>query len=1258
MGNCKRQSTKEILLTPMVKIPPLRKIAEAYPDIVAELRKLHPVKTASTFAGLLTIPELQANCFRIEVLTHLAIAYCQGQTAPTRAFVQRAFEGIGTGYCGLMEDPGEDVFVTLVNTPLGNFRIFEGIREGAGFHLQRILDVVEVMPDYGTFSTIRNSVHAMLLLSEELAKRVGARENLLGQEMPVEHLPTECVNRFARIRDLVRFTKDNFQRLGISEELLTDFAFVPRGRTEIAKQSIGHTDLERRPIGFHGGSVHLLLPTAVASAITRFVIESVLSMGLKDTFETALSAEFAELFGQTPILGGPTRAPLRFQKMKGGKISVITTEFDAGRLLHVVFFVDNLDGFLEDGLAGANPDPSGLSSAVANFLNQASAEAEKDTSFLGGICLLVGCGIGRNLIFSLESKPPENWRFETISAYDLATLSWVLDFDRFSLWRLLDSVDAIGRAGATLVNVNGLLNLVAQSEKLNGHLVPHGELPDGFIAPGHDALIAIPQNVIRELRQRVLTVWNPRRVLDTDGHWVRARKLSASEFDEDRAAPLYGSEDDVRNGKLRGVYVAQRRPWWTAISAPGDAPRDAVFRLWMMLCTWLTRAAPVLDDAWPALPAGPISFDVTFSEVLGAMRDPAKPKGADELRPIIQTSAHTNSPKIEIEVGKGFDDGLLQPDNVAERVLVENLVAGTAAAGGESANLEKQGALVNRICPNSQARFMHRYASRSFREVFASETDSKPILIKPLDDAAIRIGLGWKVMSRESGAIISGIPECTSYLNRLVWRLLDEICAELSSLDRRFFVRQVLSNHEIAAHDRDVWNRTAQANIAMHNDKDAAIRTIIRHQGELRACFVASRILLEAAICECPIEGGRRAGRLDLSRLMAMVLDVHHYGGWSDAVHWGAMEPRIRITPLGDVHMNPSYFDQVYEPFGRVGAETAVKEAADSYATLYELHKDRTSFEDACGPEFVTAWAAEYGLSLNGFLAFVDEIEDLGSKPAKPFIELSQSAVAATLTSSASLSPQSASNALDMFLSKPRLSWRGVDNEFSSKDWYPWRFRRRLSILRRPLIQIDSGDDPTIVIAPGLLREAFAAMVSWFHKGEIPPTQARSVLMRKWIGHANNLQRSKFNSIVADKMRELGWEARSQVKLTEIFGRPLDRDYGDIDVLAWRRDSGRVLAMECKDVQFLKTLGEVAEQLADFRGEVRPDGTPDHLKRHLNRLEKLAEFRSEVSKFLGLSHAIQIEGHLVFKNPVPMQFAWDHISSRVRLSLFENLNQI
>jgi hypothetical protein len=123
--------------------PTIGQLAEAHPEVVLEFRKLDMIGTATTFAGLLTTPRLQANCIRIEALVHLAAAYCVGRGAPTRGLVRRSFERLGAGYCGMMEDPAEDVFATLVNTPRGNFRIFEGVREAAGFYLQRILNVVE-----------------------------------------------------------------------------------------------------------------------------------------------------------------------------------------------------------------------------------------------------------------------------------------------------------------------------------------------------------------------------------------------------------------------------------------------------------------------------------------------------------------------------------------------------------------------------------------------------------------------------------------------------------------------------------------------------------------------------------------------------------------------------------------------------------------------------------------------------------------------------------------------------------------------------------------------------------------------------------------------------------------------------------------------------------------------------------------------------------------------------------------------------------
>jgi hypothetical protein len=117
-------------------------------------------------------------------------------------------------------------------------------------------------------------------------------------------------------------------------------------------------------------------------------------------------------------------------------------------------------------------------------------------------------------------------------------------------------------------------------------------------------------------------------------------------------------------------------------------------------------------------------------------------------------------------------------------------------------------------------------------------------------------------------------------------------------------------------------------------------------------------------------------------------------------------------------------------------------------------------------------------------------------------------------------------------------------------------------------------------------------------------------------------------------------------------------DYGDIDVLAWKPESDRVLLVECKDVQHRKTEGEIAEQLSDFRGELDENGKPDLLLRHLRRIDLVKEHRPEMMMYLKLSGPPVLEGHLIFKNPVPMKFAWDRMKGRIQLHLFGEMHKL
>lgn len=162
--------------------------------------------------------------------------------------------------------------------------------------------------------------------------------------------------------------------------------------------------------------------------------------------------------------------------------------------------------------------------------------------------------------------------------------------------------------------------------------------------------------------------------------------------------------------------------------------------------------------------------------------------------------------------------------------------------------------------------------------------------------------------------------------------------------------------------------------------------------------------------------------------------------------------------------------------------------------------------------------------------------------------------------------------------------------------------------------------------------------------------------MRSWIGAAENKRGHEFNEQVSNRLRELGWNTKPNVKITQILNHKLDRDYGDIDVLAWR--DRRILAIECKDLELAMTVGDIARQIHEFRGEDSLNGKPDRLKRHLERIAILESKMDTVRKYTRSTDVSKIEACLVFSDLVPMRFSGLADRRDVRISIFESLASI
>ena len=1225
-------------------------------DLNRRMQSLAPLAAAVAFGGLLTVPELGSNTIRIEMLIHAALALGRGKARLDGKLAEEAFRHLGVGDCGRMEDPSEDVLVGTVRTSQGNFRVLQGIWEGSCFYLQRFLDVAEAMPDGADFNAIRSAVTALLRLSEAVCERGSLRRFELGADYPVSKLPRGKMAGWLARGQVLRFTQRDLAALGVDKAALQPFIFDVRFPERLADEPAGNTSLERLPLVVDGQDICLVLPTAVSAAIRYFIMGELERAGRIRSFHRALMVAYTALFRATAVLGGSMAPSIPFSPATG--FGEALWEFDTGYYLHFLFFMGSLEGIATEGLASFDHQLFGAGEDFDRALRRARDDAVRKPGFRAGVSLIVGCGVGRGAVVGFGTEDLPDWRVVSCPAHDLVTLSETADFKASSLWRILDAREKAAGMGLELQNVNGLLNLVAWARDLDGHIVPHGQLPDDFVEPQRPAMVMIVPNAQRALRHEAAVAHDLRVETFVDGQRLRIRREAHNLFADDDVMPLYASEDMGRTGKPYSVFLGERHVWWAYTATDPNAIDIIAYERWHTVGTWLTRAAAVLDGL-SGLPGGPLLWDAVFENASAELRAIPSRRTYEDARWAIRISVDRATSTVTTVIGSAYEDAQFHEENIAERALVAAFIHGVALLAGHPSPEIAEAEFLPLIVRNPSARHGHAFSASGFRDQVRPSLRGRVATIGRETDAFIRLGLGWAVHERSQGARLAGKADCNAFLNALVMHIEREIVRDSQQYDRHAMLSLLLENHERAASDRDQWRRTAAAVVGLHGDSPETRQILIERQFKLNAVFQTCRTLAEIALCECRTDGGLTPSKLDLELLMARAALLFNVGGWSDSIHWDLMKPELRVTPLGDVHANFDFHDAVVLPHARMMTGSRIEDAIDNYAENLAEPTVTAASGDRLEGDFGEAWADQFGATLDQTRLFVDYVENLGVEAGSAVLTLPRSRIADAQVGIGGdlLDDVTKENLLQRLTLRTRPSWRQVPEGFTDRDRQPWRFRRRLSLIQRPIMQIDDLPDPTLVVAPGLVRDALVQMAGLLHRGDLPGNQLAPKMLA-WRSRVTGARGTAFAKEVAATLASDGWETRVELNVTELLRRGFDRDYGDVDVLAWRRDSKRVLIIECKDLQFSKTHGEIAEQLADFRGEVRPNGRRDELRKHLDRMEIIRLHLRKLSSFVGIDDLPDLESHLVFRHPVPMEFALRKMSEQVTVSRLATIREI
>ncbi len=1157
------------------------------------LRDYNPRTTVRVLAGLLTFPSLHANTLRIDTALHLSIAHCAGtKTAGPSEVVHWLNDDALLGCVRHLEDPASDVFVTNVETADGNRRIFEGDWCSSSYYVQSVVDTIAAPRAPRECIALHRSVFALLRLSEEVAERLNLNRWSDGHSLPYAPVTLPSSQEIDRRCKALAFTDDDLASLGISRPSIAPFILPDPAKKAISQQTVGHTELESRPIVCVGESLLLALPTAVSPAIRRYVVTMLLHSGRFRSFEKAISKRQATEVERDCLLR--LEAPREFlQQPSPTRLAPSSHEwlvrYDGNKYVHTILLND--DGLKEVATLGlcAQPSPQESSmKALEQHIDRVAKRCQSTDGFSVGWSILVLGGVGRAGMLEF-SDHRRSWHVSALTISDFVLLSSESDKP---LRRFLKFLVQKRRA-----TENDIQFSPCSDYELYSYWHQNGcQFLDRTMSTASTPVIVIGGDISAVSRKRARRSVDPHAVQRPSGrHYGVFRFTDESLFEYQRQRPLYLSRAHLDQRVLAAVVETSRGPSWLVTQSDSEEvrERDFLYKFFRSFADMYEGLVEELESRLSETAKGPLEICLNLNRVAIVDRYADIPKVG--VSGVIDVSL--DKPARRATLTFPPDTLLLfnQVENTGERLVLSAMARGLLGLHlGDLVDLGDS--LVEQatghILGASGARLFHVFARSDPIQQLLMATAGEPSFVSKEDYEFCKSELssGRRLLSPSKS--LNSRSDCTKFLNDLVESVWQSLKTDLHNFNRNSLVRRVLGVHEAAISDRYHWRRTSRALLSLHSTQADVFEAMKNREASRTNVQLPARTIVEMAVCESPMDEGREVSTWDADALVAKTRLLLQIATDSDAIFHGLAKPSIELHANGEYSLDSQFYESMLEPFVSAGLRDDHEKASREYDEYYRDALTVTG--DPFRTDFTEAFSVEFGISPKNLMECIAELVDWSNELHVVVVETTVGALKRRLMAKRELSSECADAFVRSFGLFPRESWDKPPPKFGTRDIWPWRYSRRLSVIARPLVVWGKEDTDKVLFGTGTLVESLIHVTTRASEGRISQNFFATREMLEYLGEANNRLGREFNREVAHQLGQQGWHVREEVAMTELGA---SDTFGDVDVLAWN-SGGDVQVIECKRLQLARTVAEVSELCKRFRGEEN-----DNLQKHVRRVD-------------------------------------------------------
>lgn len=610
-----------------------------------------------------------------------------------------------------------------------------------------------------------------------------------------------------------------------------------------------------------------------------------------------------------------------------------------------------------------------------------------------------------------------------------------------------------------------------------------------------------------------------------------------------------------------------------------------------------------------------------------------QPKGSDRLS--VESDPETQT--IRLRIPEGFLNEFHQAENLAEQHIVRSVIQGAAHLAGQELSSDILDALVLDTV-KAGARYFHVTNVNAVEHVVAEPRRPDPEFIENEDTALLEVGLADLVLAQRPAGVtkITGTEAARKFLHDIVEKIWERIEGRLANLDHRAVVSVCFAALDEVNRDEFRWTLSTRALLSLDEDEPFAQAELQSRLSKLAIASLANRLIIETSQYACPAEGGSVICRADHGLLLAEFELLLRMAAHCDAVGNGFIEPAVTIHPNGEIEVDGSFYEEVFSPYLTKRTDDTIAKAYERYEEFFPRPEPEQTPESAQRlANFGKVFAAEYGFRFEILFDLAHAFEEIAVKGNQTCGLINEREFVELLTTGLHLTRGQAGTILKRFSLPVRRAWNlDLPPGLLKSDVFPWRFRRGLSLYAKPLVKLSDPPNSWIVSASHL-RIAVRYILENIERGRFPQRHFRSADMKRFIGEIAHKKGHEFAAKVSAAMRGAGLSVQSEVNMTAL-GAPAAPDLGDVDVLAWDLEAGKVFIVECKRLIEAVTVTEAVQRLEEFKGDPTE---ADRLTKHLRRVDWLQENPNGIGSITDIPvDRVELVPLLVTSDLVPMQF--------------------